>query len=313
MNFKKYTALVFIDCPICKACRTEVFLKKGSRFFPVNVSVCKKCGFVFLNPRWNEVRIQEYYSNEYDVFHRPKFYQREDFQSKNDYIQERETFRRLEKYLFFNSSEFTVLDVGGGSGEMLEYFQTRIPNFRGIAIEPSISCQILLKNKGFDVLAEDVLALNVKNSVKIDLIIMRQSLEHMNNPLAIMTRLSHILSPRGIIYISVPDLFSFESFSAFSISHQSYFSEQTLQGVCIHAGLKNLFIGFDKKERELFGIFSLGKECLEINSEYEKVRDFLKYRVGLSLKNRILFFIKYSVSFFIPYKVFRFITLLWRR
>ena len=55
------------NCPICESKNFKLISRKGHFRIPIFVSVCKKCGLVMLNPRWDEKSYSNFYEKEYDL------------------------------------------------------------------------------------------------------------------------------------------------------------------------------------------------------------------------------------------------------
>ncbi len=59
-----------VSCPICHANDPELLHKIGMFGLPANFSLCKNCGFGYLNPRWTKERYDYFYAKEYDTHYR---------------------------------------------------------------------------------------------------------------------------------------------------------------------------------------------------------------------------------------------------
>lgn len=60
--------MININCPLCDNDKIEKLLSLGNKLFPLNISICRNCGFVFHNPRFNEQEWDNYYLKDYDLY-----------------------------------------------------------------------------------------------------------------------------------------------------------------------------------------------------------------------------------------------------
>jgi hypothetical protein len=80
-----------------------------------------------------------------------------------------------------------------------------------------------------------------KKHGKADIVSCRYLIEHCHDPIAAIRGLSELLSPGGLIVVEVPDSSQFLSAGDYCFlweEHVSYFVEQTLRRLAVHAGFK---------------------------------------------------------------------------
>ncbi len=206
-----------ISCPLCNKEESELLFRKGTKLFPVNVSICRNCGFVFLNPRWTEERMKFYYRDEYDLFHRPLPLKGKIIGDKNHHA--KEVYECISNKVELGEVR-NILDVGAANGEILNYFRQKTNFSRNLyEIEPSIKCKRKVQQNGGEVIAESIFDNLDFYKDKIDLIIMRHTLEHFYNPLKALEKIESLLSNKGVVYIAVPDVLHPITGMAYSISH----------------------------------------------------------------------------------------------
>ena len=99
-----------------------------------------------------------------------------------------------------------VLDIGAGTGVFLRRFLELAgrEGWSGMGVEPDPSAAAHLRQlRGFDVV-EDVFnaSLGLKD---FDLITLNKVVEHLANPVALVTEAATALRPTGVMYVEVPD------------------------------------------------------------------------------------------------------------
>ena len=226
-----------VICILCKSNNYLNITNKGRHGFPTNVVICKECGLVYLNPRWNAKSYMDFYQNEYDKYYRPEVIEPTSISKDPNNIIE----KRLKKFNLYPSAVTNILDIGSGQGENLKQFQSLFPNSELFAIEPSPDCQIHLKKFGVTVIEEDVNSSWDKNHQnQFDLIIMKHVLEHFLDPLEVMKKIQSTLKPSGLVYIGVPNTLvtkgDLETFW-FRVVHTYYFNKYSLTNLLGMASL----------------------------------------------------------------------------
>jgi 2-polyprenyl-3-methyl-5-hydroxy-6-metoxy-1,4-benzoquinol methylase len=313
----KNRAAVKISCPVCSQREDVILYKLWNTLFPVNISFCHSCGFIFQNPRSTEKEWNEYYSEGYyDRFHRPRPVQNFENKGSNSDVGAL-TFKRIKQYLLINEKchDITlkgnrVCEIGAGNGDVISSFSGN----ELCAIEPSEECQDVLKKKGISIVLNSTD--QAKNSnYKFEIILMRHVLEHVYYPKNFLKTVRDLLTDKGIMYIAVPNIFvSDRTFtSMFSYPHISYFSVHSLKYLCQSIGYTVLAIKTDvdeiwciiSKSKDIEG----SKENPRTNIDLEENIRTTKTFVESEKKFRKLFKyrIKRYISTVIPIKVQQYI------
>ena len=253
-----------VKCPLCSAEKSTGLFMFGTLLFPINISMCNHCGFVFQNPRVSEQDWCDYYEKGlYDKFHRPRAVTDSRSISPEGVI----TYQRIRNFILrpSNLSHFLVADldkmtrdikiceVGAGNGDV-------ITCFRGadlFAVEPSQNCRETLKRKGVVVLGESINSAEANVPATFDIILMRHVLEHVYFPSKLLRDIFPRLSDNGIFYIAVPNVLRPAFLGNFTYPHISHFSKYSLT---------YLF------EREGFEIWKIQEDADEIWCIVKKIR-----------------------------------------
>jgi len=245
-----------IRCPICNSKDYELISKNGEFNIKINVSICKKCGLLYLNPRWDEKSYSNFYKNKYDKIYRASIFN-ENARGKRFGIN-----CAIEMCNILGSNNISIkdfksfLDIGSGMGWFLEYFKSNLNKSDLYAIETSPHCVSNLKKLGIQVITEDAnTSWNSDYENFFNLVIMREVIEHLLDPLEVLKKISSVLSDKSLVYISTPnsmdpDLPLTKHF--FKAVHTFYFSETSLKNLIFLSGMKLLVI--EKRGGSLYAI-----------------------------------------------------------
>lgn len=235
-----------IKCPICNK---EDFKKIPIEFkqFPkTELSICKNDSLVLLSKRATKIDYIDYYQNKYDIDYRPNDMNiRHDKGLKNSTI----TFKRIVENI--NTSFIhNILDIGSGPGYNLNRASELFDNIQCYAVEPSLSCQKIIQNNGYQIFSNDFEE-KWDNDIKFDLIVSRHSFEHSLNPNKVLKNIYNTLSENGHIYIAVPNMMKPKLPLAnywFRVVHTFYFSLHSLNILLRNNNLETIATGQENNE-----------------------------------------------------------------
>jgi 2-polyprenyl-3-methyl-5-hydroxy-6-metoxy-1,4-benzoquinol methylase len=301
----------FVDvaCHICSTPEpTKLICESGHRGFPTYVSICKGCGLVFLKPRWTKERYQQFYETEYDHYYRPQVLHSAPAEKR--YAKAERIWARISAYALTNPS--VILDIGCGMGWNLDFLRRELAPVEILGIESSRQCASHLQGViGGQLLSDDVDSLwHIGNENRFDLIIMRHTLEHFLDPVSALHKVAHVLSPKGLLYIAVPDMMSPRSpllTNWFRVVHTYYYSATTLERTVAMSGLRP--IALKRDGFELWGIFQLGTHIPEQVSVYREQLRVIRLRLMQegwnSLVGRAVGVVPVAVKKLIPRRIRR--------
>ncbi len=284
-----------IPCLICNNDYSEELKlknnsKEGFLSIPINVSICTRCGLVYLNPRWTKEEYNKFYSYQNEKYHIKNSGKRYQQLLKNA----KEIYQRVGNYLpeVFNN----YLDIGADAGLTLKYFKEKGKNISLYAIESSVECnKNLVNNIGAKIISNDAESdWYLNNEKKFGLITIRMTLEHLLNPLKSLRKMAASLTDDGILYISVPNIMNPKRSNSvinhyFRVMHTYYFSKDTLLTLTSKANLKPVVI--NDKENSIWGIFKKGDYNYSNTSIHKKQKSKI-------YKCQRLFYIDYF--FYLP-------------
>lgn len=195
-----------VPCNTCNTSEfTQILQKSSSQGEIFTVVSCKKCGLVQVNPQPDLEEVMKYYSDEY-------FTKRSDRGYDNYYSDkikseiERVFQLNLDDLNFFSfesglGKEKSTIDIGCAAGYFVLYLKNRGWNAKGIEIA-SGPVKFGREVLGLDIIQEDFLTWDRKNSETFDLITLWASIEHLHKPRETLEKIYSHLKPGGRMILS---------------------------------------------------------------------------------------------------------------
>jgi|SRR3989344_2007959 len=237
-----------IICPICKKTETTFFAKGWDAEYKssnekFDYYYCRNCPVIFLpNPpvnRLNEIYPSSYYAFEdegnFSVLGRVKRFLEKRF------------FRKILKKV--PGERLSVLDIGGGSGWMLETLKAVESRVNKTSIvDIGQSAKSLAEKRGHIFWGERIE--DFQTSEKFDFILLLNLIEHLENPELVMTKLRSLINPSGLILIKTPNidtldrhLFKNHNWGGLHCPrHWVLFNQKSLLDLAAHCGLKTVSV-----------------------------------------------------------------------
>jgi len=224
----------------------------------------------------------------------PKYYDSPDYishqtqaQSLRDKIYQKvKSFMiaKKKKMVLKHHQQGHILDIGAGTGEFLDVFDSQ--DWSKYCIEPSTKLHPQLSKKGI----KRKVHLSEFENQFFDVITLWHSLEHIPNLEVTISHLKRILKPQGLVYVAVPNYKCFDA--------QIYKSHWAAWDVPRHLwhfsrlGLKSLFLNHDLKCVKNIGM-PFDAFYVSILSEQYKPHGHLFHAIWVStLSNLKAFFTK---------------------
>ncbi len=195
-----------ITCPLCGVLQQSEWKKVQDRLNPSPgkhyTLVRCTCGFVYLNPRYTENDIAEFYlSDQYDphVSH-----------PHNLYTGMYNLVRRFALYLKMRTIERHVrkgslLDIGGGTGEFCRYMQSR--HWEVTMFDSSEKARSIAEKRGINCIHKFS---ELGDARQFDVITLWHSLEHIHDLKMLFDMVKTHLKPDGFLVIAVPSMMANE-------------------------------------------------------------------------------------------------------
>lgn len=252
-----------IKCNLCNSDDCREIMKSIDRFYNIkdivfSIVECKNCGLVYINPQPDPEELKKHYPFEYGPYNSDfkllkygpftgflkKFVTKLKNRGKNKTQQKKE-----------DMSEDTFLDIGCGSGAHLEKMRKNHPHWQLYGLDNSeFACQSA-RSKGFEVFCGDTLELSLPKNF-FDHIYMGQVIEHVENPMSVIKKVSSLLKEGGTFTLITPNIDSiaakiFRNFwFALEVPRHLYlFSNKTLSKMLQKNGFEVKSIIYDKEPK----------------------------------------------------------------
>lgn len=201
---------------------------------------CEACGLCYTNPRPTPAAMGEFYPPEYPPHQPPRLSQRSRIRA---WWQRVFGTHAAQEIGFPRKGQDSLLDFGCGNGRFLQDMHAQGWRVLGVDVAPSVVLRIR-DGLGLPALAGD-LSLPSIRATSFDVITMRQSLEHVHDPLRTLREAYHLLTAGGRLYVSVPNIDSL-SFRMFGTAwygldlprHLTHFTPKTLRKMLVRAGFR---------------------------------------------------------------------------
>lgn len=136
----------------------------------------------------------------------------------------------------------TILDIGCGDCSFISHFQINKVNYFGIELNKN-KCNSAMW-QGYKVLCADIdKIIKLKHKKTFDVVISKDILEHVNNPLKLMQLIHKNLNNSGDLFISVPSELSLLIWDDYT--HKRGFSKRAIKELLEHSGFKLVKLGKD--------------------------------------------------------------------
>ena len=215
----------------------EAVVAETDRFgIPLRTVLGTKTGLMRSDPYYSEAYLAQFYNERYRDLYRPKRFSLSWFLSE----QIRAGQRILERVASHLPTRANVLDIGCGMGGNLIAFRFAGHDVHGCDYGDAYAGRG--RELGLDIRTGGVDA--VQAAGPFDLIILSHVIEHVTQPIDLMTHVASLLKPGGICFIEVPGLMNLQQWYAGDIleylqnAHRWHFTQATLEAVLHRSGLR---------------------------------------------------------------------------
>jgi SAM-dependent methyltransferase len=182
--------------------------------------------------------------------------------------------------LFKNLSEkLVVIDLGCGSGDLIHQLSEKFGEYELIGIEPSASGSRIskLKNSKTEIIQSDITkdALSDVALSRADVVICTEVLEHLDNPIELMSALSSKIGVGTKILLTVPG--GPRSKFDIYIGHRRHFSKRRLLGLLVENGFTNVEVsraGFPGHNIYKSLTILMGNKLISSSHDFQKTARF---------------------------------------
>jgi SAM-dependent methyltransferase len=230
-----------VVCPLCDHAQADEFLRtRPDDGVECRLAKCRRCGFVYLNPRPDSASINLLYPPDYEPYRPSGRRRRGALRRLRDAVVGRGE-RQLSDRIPLSPGG-TLLDYGCGAGAFAAEMRDRGWNAIGMDFSPH-AARTAREHYGLRVI-EGVLPHPAIPPGSLDAITLRMVLEHVHDPRGLLDAAAQALKPGGWMYVCVPNLdaWAFRTFKTawFPLRlpwHLAHFTAGTLGGAVERAGL----------------------------------------------------------------------------
>lgn len=246
-----------LKCPVCASKKISLFLETEDYFFTnekFSLSQCDSCNFVFTNPIPQQDEIGKYYETETYLSHDStnkgiigSIY------NKVRQINLKNKYSIVSKY----KSTGSILDIGCGTGELLNYFEKE--KWQTLGIEPNEGAREFAK-ANYNISVKEESELNRLDSKSHDVISMWHVLEHVYNLNDRMNSVVRILKEDGVAIIALPMVDSPDS-----IKFKKYWAGLDVPRHLYHFSAKTFELLVKKHKLKVIGKYPMKFDSLYVS------------------------------------------------
>lgn len=242
------------NCPYCQGKKFHELYNIDRYRFPISTVKCDECGLVQVNPAPDQHYLNLFYStNRYRGLYLGSLWARND---KYDNAEKKAqvNFSFVRQYipdLSKNNIEYNILDFGSAVGKFLGVTKNNFNQIKAYGVEPGAHINYVTKNNldgVFNSITE------IPDGLKFDLITSWHVLEHVYDPIQILTQLKNKLKKSGKLIIEIPNIQKYQSIKNIHIAHLFHFDPETIEKVMSKSGLKIEYLGQDYLQDQKFGM-----------------------------------------------------------
>jgi SAM-dependent methyltransferase len=191
------------NCPVCEATAFEQYMETKDYFLTLEtflLSKCANCGLVFTNPIPELSRLSAYYDSPDYLSHKVDRF------SLKGYVYDKIrdiNIRRKYKLVSGYKAGNTILDIGQGTGELMNFFANK--GWESVGVEPNPSARAY-SEKHFPHTVFDEDHLDNFEPESFDVISLWHVMEHVPDLTGRMNQIKRLLKKEGILVIAVPML-----------------------------------------------------------------------------------------------------------
>ncbi len=275
--------MIKIACNICGSNDYDFLFSGRDRFCRVDnqlfdVVKCRNCGLAYINPQPTQSELKKYYPEDYSPYENNLNTFKLGWFSKT-LKKTRDKFRKNNPPLKVNGqtiikeTPINYLDFGCGGGFNLERIKKDHPTWNLYGLDNNDFACAKTRQKGFTVFCGDISEIEIPEGF-FDVVNMRQVLEHLNDPKAVLLKINKILKSDGQLIISLPNFNSLAArlfrqywYDLDVPRHLFFFTPETLAVLLEKTGFSVKKIEYEKElKAEIISLYYLlGRTDLRIN------------------------------------------------
>lgn len=238
-RLKSEVSEVVESCPLCSSKKRKIYCVKD-HFIHLR---CKKCSFVYLNPRLNdEATFAFYNSGVNEIYNEVKFHD-DVTQLNSDDVSNINNYKLLKNHLK-EVDGLKILEIGPGRGAFLK--EALKDGMEPWSVELNKALIEQLNKICVEVFTDDLLELELEQNF-FDVIYFRDVIEHIPKPLPFLKEIFRISKPGGLVMIDTHNIDSLINMATrkyhtviFAFEHPVHWSPKTLKYACGKVGFQLL-------------------------------------------------------------------------
>lgn len=230
-------------CVACDSIKNHIIFNKDGFDF----NKCNNCETVFVSSRPNDIQLEWWYTHSKSQLHSVEIL--ESTQDARKALYERRVDLFLKR---IDDDVKTFLEIGTGSGQLLEIIQRKIKGsyVKGIDLNPK--AVDMCNRKGIDCDNIDINRMSDKIKERYDVIMAFEVLEHLPNPQKSVKNVFDTLNKNGIFYGTLPNYHGYDFLeigqiyrNLFAPTHLNYYNPESLKILFENNGFKEVEIFTD--------------------------------------------------------------------
>lgn len=192
-----------IDCIVCNGNKFELLSEKDRCGLYCPVVICKDCGLVQINPRFNLEAYDDYYKTAYRILANTQQRMKPDKLFLDQYYRAVNVYNFIGAHMNALERGGLVLEIGCSAGGLLKYFKEQGYDVLGIDIDEKY---ISFGRENYNLDLRTTALSQLKLSRPADIVILSHVLEHFLAPKQELSYLKKLMHPNSVIYIEVPGI-----------------------------------------------------------------------------------------------------------
>jgi SAM-dependent methyltransferase len=239
-NKRSLKAVSAQESSVCLACQSLDIRFTFQKLFFAHWQ-CRKCGFVFVNPRPSATDLVKmysslsYFTNRIELFEIARI---RDGQSFNITMDVDAWYGLIARRVKKHSAGGAMLDVGGGSGRFLKFIKDNYPEFDPTLIEVNKDlCRVASETFGLKTFNGTIEELQQQGR-KFDVVVSIATIEHVCDPASYLASIRKVMNDGGILYLTMPRLgrltrtFSTTAvYDVFPPLHLNFFDKRSIRAI----------------------------------------------------------------------------------
>ncbi len=254
------------ECPICKSKETLILQIQKYICEVLNIInpklneieriwyQCKNCYIAYRSPKLDEKEQETFYKKNYRSFAFRKETPDAYFDRISNYSNDKSlNFEKVDYFLKnkkrnYSVEEINILDIGCGGGVLIKKIKEMLPNTKCYGVEPNeLFANLSSRKSGAIQIINDFYDKNTFNSIKFNLIVSSDVLEHTDFPKKFLKDAYFNLKNGGCIYLIVPSSENFQyikniTHDVFGIGHHILFSKESLKKLLMDNNFEKIHI-----------------------------------------------------------------------